>query len=157
MKHFPVIAAILFLAACRSPVIQKPKEKSYTTKIDFSFSDQFCTLYLNEDGSAKATIASEYRNTDPFVAWRYADTSKPFRLDSATAFYKALKACSEHSWIDYHPSQDGLKVEIYQNGLLVFCNNEVGCFWDIIRPIMSEIPEGYNPLRTNGHNPFASE
>ena len=80
---------------------------------------------------------------------RSADTSGIFKLDSIDKYYFQIKKIENKPKID--SSDPGSpRIEIYYKHIMIVDSyNWDESFWDIARPIMYQLPDGFNPFRSD--------
>jgi len=147
---FFIVLFCILLSECNQQT--KQNKTCYSTRTEVTWSDRFCTLYIDEDGRAQV-IKGHY--TDLYLmSLTITDTSKVFKLDSVKQFYKTLQVLASKHYIDA-TSADSPTFRIYRNGALLYCDYGIRAeFWDVFRPILVEIPNGYNPFIQEPGNPF---
>jgi hypothetical protein len=128
-------------------------KESYNVRADVRFGTKFYSIFLNEQGKAYAIkgVGSDY--TDTFNV-KSSDTSRVFKLDSTKIFLMNLDKIKSHPIIEGVSQPDAPRVEIYFDQQKIYdVYKWDGTFWGLFRPIMEQIPKGYNPFRIS-ENPF---
>lgn len=138
-------------------IIQSCKEKSnsdhsYDVRSDIRFGTWFFSVFVKEDGTAFVIKGTGTPYTDPLTVLS-SDTSNIFRLDSVGLFFEKLNQIRDNPIIGAK-RLDAPRVEIYYDQKKVYdAYRWDETFWDLFKPIMEQIPSGYNPFRTN-EKPF---
>jgi hypothetical protein len=127
-------------------------KEPYNVHADIRLGIKFYSIYMNKEGRAYVIKGIDSNYTDTLKV-ESSDTSNVFKLDSAKAFFDNLNKIKAHPIIGANRG-DAPRVEIYYDHQKVYDAyrwNET--FWDLFKPIMEQIPKGYNPFRAND-NPF---
>lgn len=136
---------LLFLAfaACRC---QSSDNKPFDARSDIRLGSKFYSIYLNKDGTAYVVKGAGSNYTEALKI-ESSDTSSVFHLDSAKVFFERLEHIKNHPIIRAK-RLDAPRVEIYYSNEKVYDAYEWDeTFWDLFRPIISQIPKGFSPFR----------
>jgi hypothetical protein len=148
-KLFYISYSFFLFFACK----EKDKdEKLYNVQTDIRLGSKFYSIYLNEEGKAYVIKGNGSYYTDTLKILS-ADTSNVFKLDSIKLFFENLNRIKANPIIG--PNRvDAPRVEIYYDNQKIYDDykwDEV--LWDLFKPIMEQIPQGFNPFRVSD-NPF---
>lgn len=136
---------VLFFAftSCR---LQPSDKKPFDARSDVRLGSKFFSICINKDGTAYVIKGTSSNYTEALKI-ESSDTSNIFRLDSAEVFFKRLEQIKSHPIIEAE-RLDAPRVEIYYSDKKVYdAYNWDETFWGLFRPIMSQIPKGFNPFR----------
>ena len=148
-----LIYAILLLIMFFSCKEEKTNnEHLYIVRSDIRFGSRFYSINISEDGTAYAVKGSGSNYTESLNILS-SDTSNAFKLDSAKSFFEKLNRIKDNPIIE--ASQfDAPRVEIYYDQKKVYDTYKWDeKFWDLFKPIMEQIPSGFNPFRAD-EKPF---
>ena len=155
MKRVASLLVLLVLLFAVSPAC-KHKSKStnpYDTRIDFRFGKKFYSMHLCKQGMAYMVKGKGTNYTEPFAIMS-SDTSKVFKIDSLQATYKLLDKLKAKPRIDTAGTTDAPRIEIYYDDKKIYDSFEwSGGIWDLFRPMIDKLPQGYNPF-SGGEHPF---
>lgn len=127
--------------------------KSYNFQADIRLGNKFYSIYLNEDGEGYVIKGSGSYYTDTLKI-KSSDTSNVFKIDSVKVFFENLNKIKAHPIVGVN-RVDAPRVEIYYNHQKVYDAYKWDeTFWKLFRPIMEQIPRGFNPFRAND-KPFS--
>jgi hypothetical protein len=127
---------------------QESTDKPYNVRTDFRMGSKFYSIWMNENGKAYAIKGEGSFYTEPLKILT-SDTSEVFKMDSVKQFYGSLEKMKKQPIIGSN-YMGAPRVEIYCDGQQIYDSyrwNEA--FWDLFRPIMHQIPKGFNPFLTN--------
>lgn len=120
-------------------------ELLYNVRTDFRQGSRFYSICISESGKAYAIKGDGSFYTEPLKILK-SDTSENFKLDSAKQFYESLDKIRKEP-ITGSNYMGAPRVEVYYDGKKFYDTyrwNEA--FWDLFRPIMHQIPNGFNPF-----------
>jgi hypothetical protein len=147
-----LLSILLFFATILSCKERSPDDKSYNARSDIRFGSRFFSIYISEGGTAYVIKGKGSSYTEPLKI-ESSDTSNIFKLDSVKLFFEKLNRIKDNPIIGAN-RLDAPRVEIYYNQKKVYDAYKWDeNFWDIFKPIMEQIPSGFNPFRSN-EKPF---
>jgi hypothetical protein len=148
-RLFGIIVLFLVINSCKQSVNYQGE---YDVKADIRFGSKFYSIYLSPKGIGYVIKGRGSRYSKPLEI-ASSDTSQIFKLDSIGLSYKALDKLRIKPTID-SSFQDSPRAEIYYNNKKIYDTYRWDTeFWNVFRPIMEQIPRGFNPFRTS-ENPF---
>jgi hypothetical protein len=128
------------------------KESEPTVRFDISFGNKFYSLFVDKSGSSHA-IKGTTANTDRPLSIVSSDTSTLFSLDSAEVLFRNIELIKSRPMV-IDIGSDAPRVEIYYRTEKIYDSHKWDSqFWDIIRPVMTQIPKEYNPFLVD-NKPF---
>ena len=147
-----LLYTLLFFATILSCKESGVDEKSYNVRSDIRFGSKFFSICINEDGAAYVIKGTGSHYTESLKV-ESSDTSNIFKLDSVKLFFERLNNIKDNPIIGAN-RLDAPRVEIYYNQKKVYDAykwDEI--FWNLFKPIMEQIPSGFNPFRAD-EKPF---
>ena len=133
---------ISFLIGCTE---NKGNQNPHKVRSDVRFGSKFYSLCVNEAGESYAIRGTCSDYAQPFVITS-SDSSGPFTLDSVRGFFKRVENLKEKPIINTR-NTDAPRIEIYYDEKKVYDTRRWDdTFWDIFRPIITQIPRGFNPF-----------
>lgn len=148
-KSFYILLFFSLFYSCKEKTGNK---ELYNVRTDIRFGTKFYSIFINEQGQAYVIkgVDSYYRDT---LKIESSDTSKIFKLDSAKVFFDSLNKIKVHPIVGAF-YDDAPRVEIYYDHQKIYdAYSWDETFWVLFRPIMEQIPKGYNPFRVSDY-PF---
>jgi hypothetical protein len=147
-----LLYALFFVTTIHSCKEKSPNDQSFNVRSDIRFGGRFFSIFIKENGTAYAIKGSSTFYTEPLKVLS-SDTSNIFKLDSVELFFEKLNRIKNNPMIGaIH--LDAPRVELYYNQKKVYDTfrwDEI--FWDLFKPIMKQIPSGYNPFNAD-EKPF---
>jgi hypothetical protein len=147
MKHLIATCSyLLFFGIIFIGCKEKKNEKNlYSVRTDIRLGSKFYSIYFNEIGDAYAIKGNCSYYTEPLKV-ESSDTSSLFKLDSVKPFFVKLDAIKINPIIGGN-REGAPRVEIYYGNKKIYdaCKWDEP-FWDLFRPIMEQIPKGFNPF-----------
>lgn len=137
-----MITILCTLASCIS---DKSVDDPYNVRVDFRLSGKFYSIMMNESGRSYAIkgLGSYYEDS---LKIAQSDTSEIFKLDSAAQFFINLDKIKKDPVIGSN-YMGAPRVEIYYDRSKIYDSYRWDeDFWDLFRPIMHQIPKGFNPF-----------
>ncbi|MGK2862486.1 MAG: hypothetical protein ACSLE0_11160 [Chitinophagaceae bacterium] len=148
-----LLYTLFFFATILSCKERYHNNRSYCVRTDIRFGSRFCSIFINEDGTAYAIKGRGSHYTEPLKIIS-SDTSNIFKLDSIKLYLENLNKIKDEPVIGGYRN-DAHRAEIYCNQKKVYdAYNWDEEFWKLIKPIMEQIPKGFNPFRDESENPF---
>lgn len=133
------------LSSCKEGSVRSDR---YDVRSDIRLGSKFYSLYTSKDGKAYAVKGTGSYYTEPLKV-KTSDTSEVFKIDSANVFYHHLNRIKESPIIGAN-RLDAPRVEIYYNEKKIYDAYKWDeTFWDLFKPIMRQIPKGFNPFRAD--------
>lgn len=132
----------VFLISCKG---KAKTSASYSVRSDIRFGTKFFSIYISEEGNACVVKGKGSLYTDSLNV-SSADKSDVFKLDSVNIFFDRLNRIKDKPIIGER-RLDAPRVEIFYNEQKIYDAyywDEI--FWDLFRPIMKQIPAGFNPF-----------
>ena len=143
LLHLVIFFTILF--SCKEDSFRKD---TYNVRSDIRLGSKFYSFYISKDGKAFVIKGTGSYYTEPLKV-ETSDTSEVFKLDSVNVFYNHLNRIKENPIIGVNRS-DVPRVEIYYNKEKIYDAYKWDeTFWDLFKPIMEQIPKGYNPFQVD--------
>jgi hypothetical protein len=122
--------------------------KPYNVQADIRLGNKFYSIYLNDDGEGYVIKGDGSYYTDTLKV-QSSDTSNVFKIDSVKVFFENLNRIKAHPIIGVN-RVDAPRVEIYYDHQKVYdAYKWDATFWNLFRPIMYQIPKGFNPFRAD--------
>jgi hypothetical protein len=155
MKRLPLLFAFLIplFAILLSCTHKSSPTNPYNARIEFRFGTKFYSMYLCKWGTAYVVKGKGTNYTSPFAIIS-SDTSKVFKIDSLNVAYNFFDKLKTKPIIDTSGTTDAPRIEIYYEDKKVYdsfkWNSEI---WDLFRPMLTKLPQGYNPF-LGGEHPF---
>jgi hypothetical protein len=148
----PILTILIFFTFIASCKEKSLKKESYNARLDIRQGFRFVSIYISESNKSYAVKGTGTYYTEPLKA-ENSDTSKLFNLVSANMFLEKLNQLSDKPI--FGPERSGApKVEIYYKQKKIYESYSWDTeFWELIKPIVSQIPPGYNPF-IDKENPF---
>lgn len=117
-------------------------------KIDVRLGNSFYSLYLDKDCQSYVVKGTGTNYMDSLIVFS-ADTSDAFTLDSLEVFLDRLgQFRPTRSRSIFH--NDAPRIEVYYlKSKIIDTYYWDPKIWDLVRPIMYQIPKGYNPFRVS--------
>jgi len=151
-KYFYINILLLSIFHFWACVGHANKMHEYKTRVDFRFGNRFYSFCSKESGDSYVIKGKSSEYNDSFVIFS-ADTSRIFRIDPSKVYFGKLTVLSKKPLVVDHHS-DAPRVEIYYDGKKIYDSHRWDEeFWDIFRPVMSQLPKGFNPFLID-ENPF---
>lgn len=136
---------LLFLFSCNNKLTT---ESTNDVRLDVRLGKKFYSIYVSKEGDGYGVRGIGSYFVEPLVVEK-SDTSKFFRLDSAKLFFDNLEKYERQPFVGAKV-QDAPRIEIYYLQKKIYDSYRWGAdFWDLVRPIMYQIPKGYNPFLAN--------
>jgi len=143
IKLFYVLPCLVLLFACQQ---RNSPEKVYDVEADIRRGYKFYSIHLNEDGEGYIIKGNCSYYQEPFKI-SSSDTSPVFKLDSSVVFFQNLNRIKNHPIFGLSRT-DAARTEIYYNYQKVYDSYSWDeTFWDLFRPIMEQLPKGFDPFR----------
>jgi len=148
--NYPVaVIRLLYTIFCLGILLsckqRKGEENQYDVRSDIRFGSKFYSLHLSESGKAYVVKGVGSPHTEELKVVS-SDTSNVFNLDSAKVFYNYLNNMKENPIIGTN-RLGAPRVEIYYNKKKIYDAYKWDeTFWDLFRPLMLQIPKGFNPF-----------
>jgi hypothetical protein len=123
-------------------------ETNYNVRADIRSGSFFHSLLVSEDGRCYVIKGTATFESDRFSVLS-ADTSSLVHLDSqkAIAFFKKIEPFKAKPLIVGITKTDAPRVEIYYDGKKIYdANNWNDEFLDMFKPLIPQLPNGYNPF-----------
>lgn len=121
------------------------KSTNYDTEINVRIGYRFHKIKFDSSGNGIATKGTATEYNEPFVE-KNIEFTKEFKIQSMDDFVTQLEKLSKNP-IKTLKKLDAPRVEIKYKDKTIYdgysWNSE---FWDIVRPIMKEIPKESNPF-----------
>lgn len=150
MRLFVFIVCLLFTLACEQ---NNSKNKEYDVRADIRLGTAFYSIFVNEQGFAYV-IRGSGTDYNEQLEVKSSDTSAIVRLDSVRVFYRQLNELKKQPHIFGITVLDAPRVEVYYDSDKIYDSNSWNAkFWDLFRPIATQLPKGYNPFTASDH-PF---
>lgn len=147
-----LLYALFFFATILSCKERNVDEKPYNVRSDIRFGSKFFSIYVSEDGAAYVIKGRGSHYTEPLKV-ESSDTSNVFKLDSVKLFFENLNHIKDNPIIGAN-RLDAPRVEIYYDQKKVYDAYKWDeKFWNLFKPIMEQIPSGFNPFRAD-EKPF---
>lgn len=148
MRYITLILAF-HLFSCLSPGSNRLPNDA---RLDIRLGNKFYSILLNKEGKSYVIKGSGTNYRDSLVI-SISDTSQGFIIDSVDVFFSKLdRLRSLKPTSVYH--LDAPRIEIYYPTDKVFDTYQWDeNFWDLVRPIMTQLPAGFNPFRLD-EQPF---
>lgn len=149
MKFINLLFFFFILQACKE---KNAEMDSYNVRSDIRLGTKFYSIYMKDDGLSYVIkgVGTYYTDTLKMIS---SETSTFFKLDSAKVFLQNLNAIKNNP-INGIYRDDAPRVEVYLNHQKIYDAYKWDeTFWNLFRPIMEQIPMGFNPFRAND-NPF---
>jgi hypothetical protein len=126
---------------------------SYDARMDVRFSGKFFSIFFNQYGKAYVVKGIDVDGSGVLKP-SHSDTSIVFNSDSIKYSYKALSLIKSKPVIAFKSIGDSPRIEIYHNKKKIYdANTWDESFLTVFRPIMKELPKGYNPFNIS-EKPF---
>lgn len=127
--------------------LQSQKKDSYDIQIDFRLGYKYFSMYLNKDGNGYIIKGKGSYYTEPLQI-QSSDTSRMFKIDSINKFIQNLDQIKSHPLISNMLGDGVPRTEIYYEQKRIYdAYNLDESFWSLFRPIIEQLPKGYNPFR----------
>ena len=137
---------VIILASLLFSCTKRPNIKVYPIQANFRFGHKFYSLNLNKAGEAYVIKGIGTSYIEP-LQYKFGDTSQTFKLDSVSTFLKKIELLRSHPLSDLS-SFDAPRVEIFYDKQKIYdATRWDHQFWDMFRPLMQQLPKGYNPFR----------
>jgi hypothetical protein len=125
----------------------------YNIRVDIRFGYKFYSIFI--DNNSRAYVirgnGSGYLENFKIIT---SDTSHRFKLSHINLFYRDVDKLKAKPRIMNSSVTDSPRVEIYYEGKKIYDGQESGTmFWEMFKPVMLQLPKGYNPLLLDDH-PF---
>lgn len=131
------------LFSCKA---QTNNKVQYDVRSDIRLSTKFYSIYLNKEGQACVIKGNGSYYTDTLIIVT-SDTSNVFKIDSVNLFFEKLNKIKANPIIGENRLH-APRVEIYYDHQKVYdAYRWDETFWGLFRPIMEQIPKGFNPFR----------
>lgn len=140
---------LLTFISCKDKVT---KGEQYDVKCDIRLGKTFYSIYLNQEGHAYVIKGNGSFYTEPLTI-RSSDTSNVFKLDSTKSFFETLNKFRENPIYKANRTGIAQRAEVYYDNRKVFDSyawDEM--FWDLFRPIIEQVPKGFNPFLINDNS-----
>ena len=135
-----ILLSVLIIVSCGE---KKDLSKAYDIQFNVRYGTRFYSIFANEDGMAVAIKGKGSYHTDPFKI-DVSDTSQIFRIDSIKLFLKAIDTFKTKPVVGKEKPHSP-RVEIFNHQTKIYdAYNWNENFWDLFRPIMKQIPSGFN-------------
>ena len=149
--YLSITMLAIALYACSS---QSSKDRQHGMRADFRFGQAFYSLCSNNSGEAFVIKGKSSGYESPFMALS-SDTSATFHLDSVKLLFERLDRLKSKQMIIDH-NMDAPRVEIYYDSLKIYdAHRWDEAFWEIFRPVIRQLPKGFNPFLID-ENPFGA-
>jgi hypothetical protein len=146
MIRFVCILLLLAIISCKG---KTNNGKPYNVRSDIRLGTKFYSIFLNREGRAYVIKGKGSYYTDTLKI-EASDTSSTFKLDSVKIFFESLNKIRTHPIFKMNRTGTAPRAEVYYEGKKVYDAYEWDeTFWDLFRPIMEQIPQGYNPFRSD--------
>ncbi len=140
-----ILLAFLALISCRH---QNNLFKNYDVRFNIRYGAKFYSVFADENGKAVAIKGASSYHTDSFKI-QTSDTSELFRIDSIKSFLRVIDSFKTKPVVGTEMLHSP-RVEIFYDERKVYDSyNWNEKFWDLFRPIMKQIPHGFNPFIVN--------
>jgi hypothetical protein len=155
VKKITILLLLLFSFlspfSCRKNI---KEQKHYQVRTDVRLGSKFYCIYVNEAGKTYVVKGTGSNYTEQFKKIITSDTSKIFRSDDMKVFFYKVKNMQSNPVIIPSNITDAARIEIYFKSKKVYDSYgfDKG-FMDLFRPIMGQLPNGFNPFLANDH-PF---
>lgn len=144
MKHF-LIYFVLYCFSCISP---SKNEQINEARVDIRFDTKFYSILLSKNNKAYVIKGSGTDYRDSLVILN-SDTSLRFKIDSVKTFFIKLDSLRLLKPIGVD-QLDAPRIEIYYYKEKIFDTYRWDeNFFNLIRPIMTQLPSGFNPFRVD--------
>jgi len=146
MKSFYIFPFFLAFISCKAKVHDA---ELYNVRTDIRLGNKFYSIYVNEEGSAYVVKGAGSYYTDTLKI-KSSDTSEVFKLDSISLFFETLNKIKANPIFRANRTSTAPRAEMYYDHQKIYdayAWDET--FWDLFRPIMEQIPKGFNPFRVN--------
>ena len=148
-KIFYISFFSFLLFSCKA----QTNREQYKVRADIRLSTKFYSIYMNEEGQAYVIKGNSSYYTDTLKI-ESSDTSNVFKIDSVKVFFENLNKIKANPIIGVK-RVDAPRVEIFYDHQKIYdAYRWDETFWNLFRPIMEEIPKGFNPFRESD-KPFA--
>ena len=112
------------------------------------YDKKFFALHINNLGTAYLVKGNSTYYTEVFKQ-HTSDTSQTFKLASTSSFFKGLRNLAAKPISRNKPDGEIPRMEIFLNKIKVYDGYENdGTYWNLVRPILNEIPDHLNPFQT---------
>ena len=142
---------ILFFFLAFTPCKEKNNnnQKPYDVRSDIRLGNKFYSIFLNESGEGYVIKGKGSYYTDTLKI-ESSDTSNVFKFDSAKEFFEVLNRIKTNPIFKNNRAGTAPRAEIYYNQQKVYdAYTWDETFWDLFRPIIEQIPKGFNPFLTD--------
>ncbi len=140
---------MFFFLAFTSCKEKNNNENSYDVRSDIRLGNKFYSIFLNENGEGYVIKGKGSYYTDTLKI-ESSDTSNVFKLDSAKVFFEVLNRIKTNPIFKKNRTGTAPRAEIYYDQQKVYDGYTWDeKFWDLFRPIMYQIPNGFNPFRAD--------
>ena len=147
---------ILIIFVCLSIIISScgtTKRDNYPIRVDIRYGYKFFSLRANALGEAYVIKGKGSYFTE-LLKIANSDTSLIFKLDSIESFSKEIAHLRNNPNIREHVNTDSPRGEIYYENYKILDEAQTsGKFIDVFRPIITQLPSGFNPFLLDEH-PF---
>jgi hypothetical protein len=141
-----ILLLLVFSLGCQ----EKAKSNfKYIVRADIKFMDDLFSIHIDESGNTYVirSITSKPENE---IIVSHLDTSQYFKLDSFSVFFEKIERLESVPVFKEQRNGVAQRAEVYYNGKKIFDTYAWDRdFWDLFLPIMTQIPDGYNPFRVS--------
>lgn len=144
---FYILVFLLTFASCKERI--NDNEQSYNVRSDIRLGTKFYSIFLNEEGNGYVIRGKGSYYTDT-LRIESSDTSNVFKFDSAKIFFETLDKIKINPIVKANRTGTAQRTEVYYDNQKVYDSYAWDeTFWDLFKPIMEQIPRGFNPFRAN--------
>jgi hypothetical protein len=144
-KIYLVLFCVSIYSACKQ---SDTVETNYNVRTDIRLGTAFHSIFVSEKGPCYVIKGIGTDMYHPFYVLS-SDTSSivHLNLQKAEAFFKEIGQFKRKPLIVGITKTDAPRVEIYYDGKKIYdANSWNERFFDLFKPIIPQLPEGYNPF-----------
>ncbi len=139
---------ILFCCLFFAYILNVNAQIHYNIRADIVFGYKFYSIFVGNNGNAYVIRGKDSGYPESFKVIS-SDTSRVFKLKHIGVFYRYVAKFKAKPLINHSLVTDSPQVTIYYKGKMIYNGPESGMFWDMFRPVMLQLPKGYNPFLTD--------
>jgi hypothetical protein len=143
----------MFLLTFNSCKEKAKEKKQYSVRCDIKLGTLLYSIFLNEEGAAYVVKRESSSYTDTLNI-KSSDTSNVFKFDSVKLFFATLNKIKASPIFKASRTGTAPRAEVYFSNKKIYDSYAWDeTYWDLFKPIMEQIPKGFNPFRVND-DPF---
>lgn len=146
MNRIKYLVFVLLFSSSNEKEIALEKNVTYEAQVEIKRGNRFYVLNIAKNKEMYVIKGESVSYYEPLNI-KNSDTSNILKLDSTGNLFVLLDKLKERPILISSSHIKENKVEIRYEGKLVYLNKrEVEPFWDMVRPIIPQIPEEWNPF-----------